>query len=230
MTFDGGERRGRMHDVIVANGRWHGGGMKLAPDARARRRALRRRPDRRRHEARLRHDLAEALQRRARRGTRGSRWCAAPRVTVDARRAAAARARRRAGAARRRRASRSCPGALRVRVARRERRSGVGSSSSASPRRGFAAFGFGVPVARLRRAVAPGARLRRLRLSSASSRFSIAVEPLLDRLEAVHELLARSLSCIAPWSAVRVAGLCASFSSAPSPTDWSCEITVFLAI
>ena len=33
VTFDGGERRGRMHDVIVANGRWHGGGMKLAPDA-----------------------------------------------------------------------------------------------------------------------------------------------------------------------------------------------------
>jgi diacylglycerol kinase (ATP) len=35
VTFDGGERSGRMHDVIVANGRWHGGGMKLAPDARA---------------------------------------------------------------------------------------------------------------------------------------------------------------------------------------------------
>jgi diacylglycerol kinase (ATP) len=35
VTSDGGERRGRMHDVIVANGRWHGGGMKLAPDARA---------------------------------------------------------------------------------------------------------------------------------------------------------------------------------------------------
>lgn len=34
VTFDGGERRGRMHDVIVANGAWHGGGMKLAPDAR----------------------------------------------------------------------------------------------------------------------------------------------------------------------------------------------------
>jgi diacylglycerol kinase (ATP) len=33
--FDGGERRGKMHDVIVANGRWHGGGMKLAPDASA---------------------------------------------------------------------------------------------------------------------------------------------------------------------------------------------------
>jgi YegS/Rv2252/BmrU family lipid kinase len=34
VTFDGGERRGRMHDVIVANGVWHGGGMMLAPDAR----------------------------------------------------------------------------------------------------------------------------------------------------------------------------------------------------
>jgi diacylglycerol kinase (ATP) len=33
VTFDAGERRGRMHDVIVANGVWHGGGMKLAPDA-----------------------------------------------------------------------------------------------------------------------------------------------------------------------------------------------------
>jgi diacylglycerol kinase (ATP) len=32
--LDDGERRGRMHDVILANGRWHGGGMKLAPDAR----------------------------------------------------------------------------------------------------------------------------------------------------------------------------------------------------
>jgi diacylglycerol kinase (ATP) len=34
VTLDGAERRGRMHDVIVANGPWHGGGMKLAPDAR----------------------------------------------------------------------------------------------------------------------------------------------------------------------------------------------------
>ena len=33
VTYDGGERRGRMHDVIVANGRWHAGGMKLAPEA-----------------------------------------------------------------------------------------------------------------------------------------------------------------------------------------------------
>ncbi|HST17641.1 MAG TPA: diacylglycerol kinase family protein [Gaiellaceae bacterium] len=33
VTTDGEERRGRMHDVIVANGVWHGGGMKLAPDA-----------------------------------------------------------------------------------------------------------------------------------------------------------------------------------------------------
>jgi YegS/Rv2252/BmrU family lipid kinase len=35
VTLDGDERRGAMHDVIVANGRWHGGGMKLAPDASA---------------------------------------------------------------------------------------------------------------------------------------------------------------------------------------------------
>jgi diacylglycerol kinase (ATP) len=34
VTFDSGERRGKMHDVIVANGVWHGGGMMLAPDAR----------------------------------------------------------------------------------------------------------------------------------------------------------------------------------------------------
>jgi YegS/Rv2252/BmrU family lipid kinase len=33
VTYDGGHRHGPMHDVIVANGRWHGGGMKLAPDA-----------------------------------------------------------------------------------------------------------------------------------------------------------------------------------------------------
>ena len=33
VTLDNGERRGRMHDVVVANGVWHGGGMKLAPDA-----------------------------------------------------------------------------------------------------------------------------------------------------------------------------------------------------
>jgi diacylglycerol kinase (ATP) len=30
---DGTRREGKMHDVIVANGCWHGGGMKLAPDA-----------------------------------------------------------------------------------------------------------------------------------------------------------------------------------------------------
>ncbi len=34
VRLDGGEkRRGSMHDVIVAIGRWHGGGMHLAPDA-----------------------------------------------------------------------------------------------------------------------------------------------------------------------------------------------------
>jgi diacylglycerol kinase family enzyme len=35
VRFNGEERHGRMHDVIVANGVWHGGGMKLAPDARS---------------------------------------------------------------------------------------------------------------------------------------------------------------------------------------------------
>ena len=34
VTLDEGERRGRMHDVIVANGVWHGGGMMLSPAAR----------------------------------------------------------------------------------------------------------------------------------------------------------------------------------------------------
>jgi diacylglycerol kinase (ATP) len=33
VTLDDAVRRGAMHDVIVANGVWHGGGMKLAPDA-----------------------------------------------------------------------------------------------------------------------------------------------------------------------------------------------------
>jgi YegS/Rv2252/BmrU family lipid kinase len=33
VRVDGGEVRGAMHDVIVAIGQWHGGGMKLAPDA-----------------------------------------------------------------------------------------------------------------------------------------------------------------------------------------------------
>jgi len=34
VRLDDCERRGRMHDVIVANGAWHGGGMMLAPGAR----------------------------------------------------------------------------------------------------------------------------------------------------------------------------------------------------
>ena len=34
VRFNGEERHGKMHDVIVANGVWHGGGMMLAPDAR----------------------------------------------------------------------------------------------------------------------------------------------------------------------------------------------------
>jgi diacylglycerol kinase (ATP) len=34
VDVDGQARRGRMHDVVVANGGYHGGAMKLAPDAR----------------------------------------------------------------------------------------------------------------------------------------------------------------------------------------------------
>jgi len=34
VRLDDGERSGRMHDVIVANGQWHAGGMRLAPEAR----------------------------------------------------------------------------------------------------------------------------------------------------------------------------------------------------
>jgi diacylglycerol kinase (ATP) len=33
VRLDDGERHGRMHDVVVANGVWHGGGMMLAPGA-----------------------------------------------------------------------------------------------------------------------------------------------------------------------------------------------------
>ncbi len=35
VRLDEAERSGPMHDVVVANGRFHGGGMKLAPDAEA---------------------------------------------------------------------------------------------------------------------------------------------------------------------------------------------------
>ena len=77
VRLDDAERRGRMHDVIVANGAWHGGGMKLAPDAQ---------PDDGLFDvvligdvtqARLRHHLAEALQGRPRQATRRSRCCGA---------------------------------------------------------------------------------------------------------------------------------------------------------
>ena len=34
VEVDGEIRRARMHDVVVANGQWHGGGMWLAPEAR----------------------------------------------------------------------------------------------------------------------------------------------------------------------------------------------------
>jgi YegS/Rv2252/BmrU family lipid kinase len=33
VAWEGGSRRAPMHDVVVANGQWHGGGMWLAPEA-----------------------------------------------------------------------------------------------------------------------------------------------------------------------------------------------------
>ncbi len=33
VALDDGVRTGRMHDVVLANGRWHGGAMQVAPDA-----------------------------------------------------------------------------------------------------------------------------------------------------------------------------------------------------
>src|SRR2546429_9705728 len=47
--LDGGEgtrREARMHDVIVANGQWHGGAMWLAPGTRPGARPFRRGPER----------------------------------------------------------------------------------------------------------------------------------------------------------------------------------------
>ena len=54
VTVDDERRSGRMFDVVVANGRFFGGGMQICPEADAGRRSLRRAHDRRRHEARPR--------------------------------------------------------------------------------------------------------------------------------------------------------------------------------
>ena len=73
-----------MHDVIVANGVWHGGGMMLAPDAQ---------PDDGLFDvvligdvgkARLPHDRARRSTRASTSTTRRSRCCARARVEVDA--------------------------------------------------------------------------------------------------------------------------------------------------
>jgi hypothetical protein len=100
-----------MHDVIVANGVWHGGGMMLAPDARPDDGSSTS-PDRRRLEGRLPDDRAEDLQGPPRDAPEGR--CCAARVTVDAR-APTDRGRRRVG---RHDAGtfELVPGALRLRV------------------------------------------------------------------------------------------------------------------
>ena len=84
VELEGGDQReARMHDVIVANGRWHGGAMMLAPRARPRRRVVRRRADRRHQQARLRHHRTEDLQGHVSRAPEG-RPVRAKAVTVDA--------------------------------------------------------------------------------------------------------------------------------------------------
>ena len=65
VRVDGEEHRGRMHDVIVANGGYLGGGMKMLPEAEPDDGRLRRPPDRRPDEARPAADAAEDLPRHA---------------------------------------------------------------------------------------------------------------------------------------------------------------------
>ena len=96
VSVDGESRTGRMHEVVVANGRYLGGGHADLPGGQPRRRSLRRAPDRRRHEARPRPDAAEDLPRHATFRTRRPSCCAARTVTVDSDRTAPGRARRRA--------------------------------------------------------------------------------------------------------------------------------------
>ena len=197
-----------MHDVIVANGHWHGGGMKLAPDARPDDGAVRRRADRRRHEARLRHHLTEALQRRPRpppadrgraqrrrrRSTRRSRC----RSSSTARQAGTTPAR-----------FEVVPGALRVRVPPRLARGSFGLLVAGS--------GLASPPSRLARRSSAWARSRGLRRSLERG------EPLLDRRQPLLDrtraraaiLLGPSLSWIAPW--MRRAGAGSSRSSRARP-------------
>ena len=216
MTLDGGERRGPMHDVIVANGHWHGGGMKLAPDAR---------PDDGLFdvvligdvgEARLRDDLAEALQGRPRRPPEG-RGGAERAGRRRRRRAAADRARRRAGrddaGAVRGRARARCACACQLLAAR------LGVFALVAAR--FVRSRASTPRARARRSAARSPRARGR--SSRASTPSFIASPLARhgafgpaRLPLTSSLRAVSRSRRALRSPI-----------ASSPTDWAGMITVF---
>ena len=65
VTVDGEARNGPMYDVVVANGRYFGGGMKICPEAEPDDGLFDVAPDRRRDEARPRADDAEDLPRHA---------------------------------------------------------------------------------------------------------------------------------------------------------------------
>ena len=65
VSVDGETRHARMHDVIVANGPYFGGGMKICTGRKPGRRRVRRAADRRHHETGSRDDDAEDLPRHA---------------------------------------------------------------------------------------------------------------------------------------------------------------------
>ncbi len=208
---------GRCTTSIVANGRFLGGGMKLAPDAR---------PDDGLFDVVLVGDVSKldfvtTSPKLYRGGHVGH-----PRIEIV--RSPWVSDRRR-----RRRCSLELdgeqdgttpvrfeivPGALRLRVPRARRpswpcRRAAGSASSRAVAR--------PPLARPLRPSPSRAR-------SAASRSRVSRSSIESSVWSSRS--PRSLTCIAPWTALRVAGLCASFPSAPSPTDWSCEITVLRTI
>ena len=177
VTLDGAERRGPMHDVIVANGRWHGGGMKLAPDAE---------PDDGLFDIVLIGDVdkldfvttSPKLYKGGHVGHRG-RGGAQRARRRSTRRAAADRARGRAGGhdagALRDRAGRAAAARRRAELARARRLvvAGVGRRRRRRRRRGFGAG----------RGFAVDARACRRWASACPSR---AAEPLLDRRRAAR--------------------------------------------
>ncbi len=224
-TFDGGERRG----PDARRDRRERSLARRRDEARAgrdaRRRPVRRRADRRHHEARLRDDVAEDLQGRPRpppAGRGGAQRRASP-STPPSRCRSSSTAR---WPGRRRRASRSYPARCGSALPVRRRRASLALRRSALAR-------VGARRARLSAVDLRFGRARRDAAASASSpgprageRASRSRRGASRSTRSRRAASARSFSCIAPWSAERVAGFFVT-SSTSSPTDWSCEITDF---